>query len=1057
MMVCSKCQTAHGDDALDTCSTCGFLLASEDELATRVVTRPSTTSVEQTARLAKSELTMEGTTSEGVEVQRAEPNESSFRTVIAHPESGPATGDSPASDSPPPVASGVHGWTSAVPADGADGALCLMPGLVLGGRYEILQELGEGGMGSVYKARDLEVNRVVAIKIVRQELANDPIVLQRFKQELVLARQVTHRNVVRIYDLGVAGGMRFISMEYVEGRELSTILREQGRVEPKEAAGIILQVCRGLEAAHAQGVIHRDLKPQNIMLDEQGRVALMDFGIARSAGLSATDSLNATDVPEVSPLTRQAGLTFVGAVLGTPRYMSPEQAHGQPVDARSDIYTVGLILYELLTGRLPFTASSVKELLKNRGTDPVVPITKHDPNLPKQLDNVICKCLAGSPQERYQSVSELISDLEIWLGLRSVGAPARLGWFAAIASSVALLAIVVSGYLLREHLASNAAKNHPPVTVLISDFQNKSGNPELTGVAEPMFQVAMEGSTFISAFNSGQAHKLAAAIRPGTTSIDEHLGRLIAMREGIGVVVGGSVQRVEDGYSLSASAIDANGKVLASEDRHFAQANDLPKAIDKVASQIRRVLGDATGSSAKSGAETFTSGSLQSAQKYAEAQQLQWQGKWSEAVAAYREATALDPKMSRAYAGMAATLANQGKRQQAQHYYELALANIDRESEREKFRTRGGYYLLMRNYQKAADQFQQLVKQYPVDSAGLANLALAYFYGRNMAAALEEGRKAVKIYPQNILQRNNVGLYAMYAGDFDSAIQESEDILKINPSFEKAYLCLGISQLQRGSVAEAEGSFEHLAKLSEWGASEASLALGDLALYQARFRDAAQVLQKGIVSDLAQENETSASVKLIALASAQLNMNQRNRALKSAAQAVRSDEDESVLYSAAHIDVEAGDSAAASAIAKRLDDRFEPEPRALAKLIEGELQMAGGKLHDAVSSFEDGQKLADTWLGRFDLGRAYLAAKLYPEAENEFDVCVKRRGEASSVFLDDEPTVRYVPPVYYYLGVAKSGLHSVTARDDFNTFVTMRQYGDVDPMMSDAKQRMQNP
>ena len=1057
MTVCSKCQTAHGDDALDTCSTCGYsLAASEDELATRVVARPGAASVER-IKLAQSELPTEETTSEGgVEDQGAEPNESSFRTVIVRPENGPVPGDSVASDSPP-VASGVHGWTSAVPAHGADGALCLLPGLVLGGRYEILQELGEGGMGSVYKARDLEVNRVVAIKIVRQELANDPIVLQRFKQELVLARQVTHRNVVRIYDLGVAGGMRFISMEYVEGRELGAVLHEQGKIEPKEAAGIILQVCRGLEAAHAQGVVHRDLKPQNIMLDEQGRVAVMDFGIARSSGLNVADPLNATEVPEAFPFPQQAGLTFVGALLGTPRYMSPEQARGQPVDARSDIYTVGLIFYELLTGRLPFTASSVKELLRNRGTDPIVPITKHDPSLPKHLDTFICKCLAGSPQERYQSVSELISDLEIWLGLRPVRAPARLGWVTAIASSVALLAIVVSGYLLREHLASNAAKNHPPVTVLISDFQNKSGNPVLTGVAEPMFQVAMEGSTFISAFNTGQAHKLAAAIRPGTTTIDEHLGRLIAMREGIGVVVGGSVQKDRGGYNLSASAIDANGKVLASEDRHFAQANDLPKAIDKVASQIRRVLGDATGSSAKSGAETFTSGSLQSAQKYAEAQQLQWQGKWSEAVAAYREATALDPKMSRAYAGMAATLANQGKRQQAQHYYELALANIDRESEREKFRTRGGYYLLMRNYQKAADQFQQLVKEYPVDSAGLANLALAYFYGRNMTAALDEGRKAVKIYPQNILQRNNVGLYAMYAGDFDSAIQESEDILKINPSFEKAYLCLGISQLQRGLVAEAQRSFEHLATLSEWGASEAVLALGDLALYQGRFHDAAQGLQKGIVSDLAQKNGTSASVKLIVLASAQLNMKQRNSALKSAAQAITSDGDESVLYGAARIDVEAGDTAAASVLAKRLDERFEPEPRALAKLIAGELQMADGKLHDAVSSFEDGQKLADTWLGRFDLGRAYLAAKLYPEAENEFDVCLKRRGEASSVFLDDEPTVRYVPPVYYYLGVAKSGLHSATARDDFSTFVTMRQHGDAEPMMSDAKRRMQNP
>ncbi len=566
----------------------------------------------------------------------------------------------------------------------------------------------------------------------------------------------------------------------------------------------------------------------------------------------------------------------------------------------------------------------------------------------------------------------------------------------------------------------------------------------------------MEGSSFISAFNRGQAHKLAAAIRPGATSIDEHLGRLIAMREGIGVILGGFVERAGNGYRLEASAIDSTGKTLATEERTFGQANDLPKAIDTVASRIRRVLGDASGASARSGAETFTSGSLQSAQKYAEAQQLQWQGKWAEAVAAYREATVLDPKMSRAYAGMAATLANQGKRQQAQHYYELALANIDRESEREKFRTRGGYYLLMRNYQKAADQFQQLLKQYPVDSAGMANLALSYFYARNMTAALDEGRKAVKIYPQNILQRNNVGLYAMYAGDFDAAIRESEGILKINPSFEKAYLCLGIAQVQRGSVPEAEETYQRLAKLSDWGSSEAALALGDLALYEGRFHDAVTVLEKGIAADLAQKNETAASVKVLALAGAQLSLNQRDLALKSAARAVGYDADESVLYSAAHVDIEAGNTSAASALAKRLDERFEPEPRALAKLVEGELQMASGKLHDAVSSFEDGQKLADTWLGRFDLGRAYLAAKQYPEAQEEFDVCLKRRGEASSVFLDDEPTVRYMPALYYDSGLARSGLHSAAALDDFRTFITLKQHSEKDPMVLDARRRLQN-
>ncbi|MFL6416247.1 MAG: protein kinase domain-containing protein, partial [Bryobacteraceae bacterium] len=690
------------------------------------------------------------------------------------------------------------------------GSAALVPGLTLGSRYRIEAILGEGGMGAVYKAYDLEVNRVVAIKVVRQELAHDPLIAQRFKQELVLATQVTHRNVVRIYDLGAVDDFRFISMEYIDGRDLSKILHERRKLDPKEAANIILQVCRGLETAHAQGVIHRDLKPENIMIDGKGRVAVMDFGIALSA--------DATVPLAFSSVTTGGGLTQMGSSVGTPRYMSPEQAHNRKVDARSDIYALGIILFEALTGRLPFEISDVKSMLRKRGTEQIPQLTAVDPSLPKRLGEIVSKCLAGKPEDRYQSTSELIADLEIWLGIRTTGTHRTSRW-SLVAFALAIAALIGSFFLRQP---SRVPGSHAPVTVLITDFRNGTGIHALDGVVEPILQVAIEGTSFITSFNRGQARKVAAAIRPGEKSLDERIGRLVAMREGIGVVVGGAIERHGNGLRLVANAANANGKVLVNESADFSVQNDLPKAVDKIAGRIRRALGDAKRASASSAAETFTSGSLASAQKYAAAQQLQWEGKWPEAVAAYREATALDPNMSRAYAGLAATLANQGKRQEAIHYYQLALAHIDRESEREKYRTRGGYYLLMRDFPKATEQFQQLVKQYPFDSAGLANLALAQFYARNMNAALESGRKAVQIYPQNLLQRNNVGLYAMYAGDFDSAIRESEAIIKMNPSFEKAYLCLGISQLQQGSVEQTDKTYEQLSRLSDWGASESA-------------------------------------------------------------------------------------------------------------------------------------------------------------------------------------------------------------------------------------------
>jgi serine/threonine protein kinase len=238
----------------------------------------------------------------------------------------------PASPSPPP--------TSSISAFQG-----LQPGVLFGGRYEIMGVLGQGGMGAVYKARDRELDRLIALKVIRPELATDPAILLRFKQELILSRNVTHKNVVRIFDLGEAEGIRFISMEYVDGEDLRTILRRQGKFPPAEAIAVVEQVCRALDTAHSEGVIHRDLKPQNIMRDQHGRIVVMDFGLARSLG--------------------ESGMTQTGAIVGTMEYMSPEQAMGSALDQRSDIFSVGLIFFELLTGKAPYQAdTAIASLMK---------------------------------------------------------------------------------------------------------------------------------------------------------------------------------------------------------------------------------------------------------------------------------------------------------------------------------------------------------------------------------------------------------------------------------------------------------------------------------------------------------------------------------------------------------------------------------------------------------------------------------------------------------------------------------------------------------------------
>ena len=275
----------------------------------------------------------------------------------------------------------------------------LQPGDLIGARYEILALLGEGGMGSVYKAMDREVERTVALKLIRPELASNPAILARFKQELLTAHQVTHKNVIRIYDISEADGVKFITMEFVEGHDLRRILTDKGKLPIEKAVEIIRQVCLALDAAHTAGVIHRDLKPQNIMQEAKtGRILVMDFGLARTIGGD--------------------GMTQTGALLGTIEYMSPEQSMGKTLDQRSDIFAVGLIFYELLVGKTPYKADTAMASLLRRNQERAVPAAELDSSVPKALSDIVSKCLERDLEHRYQSVQEILHDLDAFQGAR---------------------------------------------------------------------------------------------------------------------------------------------------------------------------------------------------------------------------------------------------------------------------------------------------------------------------------------------------------------------------------------------------------------------------------------------------------------------------------------------------------------------------------------------------------------------------------------------------------------------------------------------------------------
>ncbi len=937
-------------------------------------------------------------------------------------------------------ATGRSSWAAGAPADPRVVAKTLRAGSVLADRYEILEELGEGGMGTVYKVRDYELERIVAIKVIRPELAQNPEVLNRFKQELIIARQVTHRNVSRIYDLAEAGGVKFITMEFLEGRSLANLLKEKGKLAPKLAAGIIGQVCRALEAANAEGVIHRDLKPQNIMVEAHDRIVVMDFGIARSLTIGS--------------------MTQTGVVLGTPAYMSPEQAKGEELDARSDLFSLGIIFYELLTGNSPYKADTTLEALYKRTTEHVRPPIEIAPEIPKPLSDIAVRCLEIDKDKRYASATEIVNDLETWAGTR-LGTPVvidhkgarfgKTGWIA-----IGAIALLVTGvFFFRDKLISRQPVAHRQMSILVADFANQTADPVFNETLEPAFIIGLEGAPFIQSFNRGTARKLAAQLSPSTKSLDEPVARLVATREGIDVIVVGSIAKDRGQYAISVKAIDGiTGKDII---RRSAKADkqDVLASIGRLSADVRSALGDTTPDSAKLAAqETFTAETLEAAHSYAAAQDLQQKGKWDEAIREYQHAIYLDPEFGRAFAGLAAMQANLGRRQEAEKNYKLALAHIDRMTDREKYRTRGGYYLLIMDPQRAIEEFSSLSQQFPADAVADSNLAYAYFLNRNMAKAQEIGRHAADRNPASVPQRSNLSLYALYAGDFVSATKEAQEALKLNPNSEEPVRTLALAELGRGQNQEAAETYNKLAALSARGASMADTGRADLALYEGRTADAVRILERAIASDLSANDKASAAGKQAMLAEAELALGQKDAAVATAEKAIATDQRDGIEFIAATIYIEGGKGASAKAIATKLSTRLQPEPQIYAKLIEGDLLLHQGDAQGAIRAFEDAQKLSDTWLGRFYLGRASLEAVDFAGAASQFGACQQRRGEATSIFLDDEPSYHHLPLVLYYLGRAQEGLHNAAAADTYKSFLAIKASGSEDPLVADTKRRL---
>jgi tetratricopeptide (TPR) repeat protein len=395
---------------------------------------------------------------------------------------------------------------------------------------------------------------------------------------------------------------------------------------------------------------------------------------------------------------------------------------------------------------------------------------------------------------------------------------------------------------------------------------------------------------------------------------------------------------------------------------------------------------------------------------------------------------------------------NRGRLAEAERYFEKAMAHVDRMSDREKYRSRSVYYLHKDDVDKAIEDLVPLLQKYPGDNAGHANLAVAYQLKRDFRKAIESGRRAVEISPKKVAQRNHLGLFEMYAGDFEAAMREQQKVLELNPAFPGGFVGLALAQYAAGRRDESISTWTRLGAFGGDAASLAAEGLADIAVYEGRLGDARVLLEKGVEEDARASLDEALGRKLAMLGSIHLATGQPARALAAAERGRKATNADYVLFQVGLVFLGAGEEKRAKAIADDLEKRLGVDARMFSLVLQGGIASRKKSHVEAVARLKAAMQLVDAWPARYGLGRAYLEAGAYPQAQQELEAAVQRRGEATDVFLQIVPTYRYLGQAQYHLARAQEALKSPAAVEAFKAFLAPKR-GNDDPLVADAKRR----